>query len=113
MKKINIDNFMESNANCLVSQELGEKFFNTYLEEINSDEQIEFVIPERIVVMNKSFFLGAFDSIIEKIGKDKFLKRIHFSNPDIFIYGISYYVDFVLNRQFLQNSIKMSLDTKI
>ena len=86
---IDLNKFIEQKATALVGRPNGEKLLKSLKEngillkeiEVKYDKII-FVIPNRIIIVNKSFFLGLFETRVQELGKEKFLDKYVFSTSD-------------------------------
>ena len=76
--EMDISTLIEPGFRALTGRDNGNKSFSIAsekykLEELEKNNQeIIIIIPEKIVTMNRSFFLGFFEIIIERLGKAKF-----------------------------------------
>ena len=52
----------------------------------NSYDEVKIIIPDNIYSINPSFFEEFFVNIIKKLGKDEFLKKIHFTSEGDYRY---------------------------
>ena len=85
MSVINMENFIDPRETALVGREhakafrkaLEEKGFG--LEKLEKEpEEIEFVIPDHIITINKSYFLGVFADRVRSLGKTGFKSKYRF-----------------------------------
>ena len=102
-KTIDLERYIGNKDTALVGRNSGENLMNKLkqksiiLEEIESKfDSIKIVIPERIITMNKSFFLGAFETRVQKLGKDEFCKKYDFEASDYIKNKIPKHVDSAL-----------------
>lgn len=103
MIQIKIDKYTSPQATALVGRANGEKFLVTVendlgniLEMGRNYENVEIIIPKRIITMNKSFFLGMFENTIKAYGKNEFLKIYIFTASEYIKSKLSNYCDYAL-----------------
>ena len=86
--EVRLDEFIDPKESALVGRDNGEaclaKVESTcgllnILEEENT--QINFIVPNRIVTINKSFFLGMFELRICALGKEPFIEKYALPMP--------------------------------
>lgn len=84
-----LKNYISNEETALVGRDNGRNLRNVlsskgidlaHLETIH--EKINIVIPEHIVSMNRSFFLGAFADRAKILGKTEFTKKYYFVTSD-------------------------------
>ncbi|NTU49808.1 MAG: hypothetical protein HGA87_02770 [Desulfobulbaceae bacterium] len=82
-KIINFDDFLTKKETSLVGRENGEALLKKSGIAFSAIEKefdlIVINIPDRIVTMNKSFFLGFFELSVQRLGKDEFFKKYQIS----------------------------------
>jgi hypothetical protein len=88
-KEIEISNFVDPKVTALVGRDNGELLLKKIVKSgLNFDqlekenEKIFLIISPKIVTMNKSFFLGAFEERVIKLGEIGFLKKYEFRASD-------------------------------
>ncbi len=86
---LDINKYIEPQATALVGRPNGEKLLQTLrengiiLKEIEEKyDKIVFSIPKRIIIVNKSFFLGLFETRVQELGKKTFLDKYEFNTSD-------------------------------
>ena len=97
---IDLIKFINKNDTALVGRNNGEnllstlnrKGFNLEQCEIKYDKII-FQIPQKIITINKSFFLGVFETRIQDIGKLKFQEKYEFDTSKHIKDKIVKYID--------------------
>lgn len=82
---LNIGEFINPKSFALAGRPDGEKLLadlkkkGIILIEIEKKfEKIEIIIPTRIVLLNKSFFLGWMETRVQELGKEGFLSKYKF-----------------------------------
>jgi hypothetical protein len=87
--KINLESFIEDSETALVGRLDGEVLLIKLIKEKYvfkvleiEYEKITIIIPNRIVSINKSYFLGLFETRIVDLGKKEFLKKYKFITTD-------------------------------
>ena len=88
-KLINLNDVLHEKETALVGRENGEETLTKLIKKGNNLEEIEnhfnqiiIKIPERIVSMNKSYFLGLFELSVERLGKEGFENKYIFQTSD-------------------------------
>lgn len=94
---------IDSRETALVGRDHGEDTLRNLrkagmaLEKLeNENETIRILVPSKIVSINKSFFLGMFESSIQRLGKDAFAKRYLFETTEHIANKISRNIDAAL-----------------
>jgi hypothetical protein len=90
-KRIELDGLIHRKESALVGPANGEALLQRMreaglvMEDLEQQfDRITFVIPERIVSMNKSFFLAVWAERVQALGKDAFLEKYAFeTSPHI------------------------------
>lgn len=59
-------------------------------------EQIKIVIPEKIVTINKSYFLGLFETVVQRLGRNAFLDKYVFVSNEYILSKIRMHVEAAL-----------------
>jgi|ERR1035438_3981773 hypothetical protein len=84
-KIIDISKYISDNITSLVGRHNGEKLASKLidnkiiLDQIEKDfDSIVFVIPKKINILNKSYFLGWLETRVQSLGKDVFIHKYHF-----------------------------------
>lgn len=102
-KIINLADFLIGNETTLVGRDNGEKAFDklasanlNFIDLENEFDKIVVVIPERILSINKSFFLGLFETVVERLKKDGFYNKYDFRTSDHIKKKIESHVDAAL-----------------
>ncbi len=82
--EINLTAYVHPQQYSLVGRERGElmvaKIDKAY-DLTNAEkiyDEIHIVVPEHVITMNKSFFLGFFELIVQRLGRDVFLAKYQF-----------------------------------
>jgi hypothetical protein len=82
---MDLKNFINDAETALVGRDNGRALRNTLndrginLDEIESqNEKVNVIIPNHIVSMNRSYFLGAFADRVKILGKSEFIKKYQF-----------------------------------
>jgi hypothetical protein len=88
-KEIKLDEVLHARETALVGRENGEETLSKLINQGNDLENIEkkfdkiiVKIPERIVSVNKSYFLGLFELSVERLGREEFEKKYNFETTD-------------------------------
>lgn len=99
-KKIDFSDYIGKKSTSLVGRDSGQNLLKK-LEKKNlffpsmemKYEKIIFIIPEKIITINKSFFLGLFETRIQSLGKEKFSEKYQFETSNHIKEKISRYID--------------------
>ena len=96
MKTINLEQFAQNRTTLLASKTKGADARNELeLDSLDKgSDQIMVIIPEYIITITPSFFLGLFSKSLETLGEDNFFKKYHFNDK----------------RDTIQRQIKSSVD---
>jgi hypothetical protein len=88
-KEIKLDEVLHPRETALVGRENGEETLDKLIKTGNNFENLEknndkiiIKIPERIISVNKSYFLGLFELAIDRLGKDEFENKYDFDTTD-------------------------------
>jgi hypothetical protein len=102
--KIDLSQYIEKSLKGLVGRDNGEALLNkiqkeetllNYIEKSHSKIVIQ--IPPQIRLINKSFFLGFFETRIQELGKEKFMNKYEFITDKKFILESLYdYIDYAV-----------------
>lgn len=100
---IQLSDFLLPNETSLVGRENGENVLkklkdNSFdFEKLEKDyEKIIINIPDSIVSINKSFFLGLFEMPVQRLGKDDFFTKYQFKTTEHIQIKIKNHVDSAL-----------------
>jgi hypothetical protein len=100
---VELHKFTSNKDTALVGRKNGENFLKTLEEGIGTlaenegkFDKINIFVPKRIVVINKSFFLGLFETRVISLGKEGFLNKYNFDASDYILKKIPKYVDTAL-----------------
>jgi len=102
---IDLNLHLSSDTTALVGRDRGEtlakKIFTPKVAGIPKELEAKYKvivinIPPRIVSMNKSYFLGFFEAIIQRLGRDAFLSKYIINGSDYIKNKISSYVEAAL-----------------
>jgi len=100
---LDLKEIINKNETALVGREHGEETLKqlkqkkVILKELEEKyENILVKIPKKIITINKSFFLGLFETRIQELGKEKFEKQYIFETSDHIIVKIKKHVDAAL-----------------
>lgn len=84
IKEIDLLNILHPKETALVGRDNGEATLDKLIDEgfdfnklENEYEKIIIIVPNRIISINKSYFLGLFEIVIKRLGKD-FLNKYEF-----------------------------------
>jgi len=98
-----LDIYINPRLTALVGRENGEHVFDhlaknkiVFSELEDKYESISLIIPDKILTINKSFFLGLFETRIQKLGTDGFQKKYKFKASDRIQKKIKRYIDTAL-----------------
>lgn len=85
MKRINLSIINEKQYKVLSGVELGETARNYFKldEEDNNNETVTIEIPDDVYSVNSSFFSGAFQKSIRKLGEEKFREKYIFECDEV------------------------------
>ncbi len=76
MKKIDLGNYRETGIRVISGRPKGEYARKSEkLDEIASGVPVTFSVPEDIVIVNPSFFLGLVGKSVGQLGKEQFLNQ--------------------------------------
>ena len=88
-KIINLNDFLHPKETALVGRDNGENVFKSLETKQLSFQELEtqydkiiIQIPDRIVSINKSYFLGLFETVIERLKKDGFCAKYSFQTTN-------------------------------
>ncbi len=102
-KTIDLKDFLAFEETALVGRENGENVLKKISQNGLDFKKLEkdfntiiIKIPENVVSINKSFFLGLFEIQVQRLGKDGFLKKYKFSTTDHIVNKIKNHVDAAL-----------------
>jgi len=102
-KTINLNDFLQGRETALIGRDNGENVFDNmvrkgfdFLKLEQEFDKIIIQIPDRIVSINKSFFLGLFETIIERLKKEGFYKKYQFETTEHINKKIEGHVDSAL-----------------
>ncbi|MDD4894663.1 MAG: hypothetical protein PHW54_05045 [Candidatus Omnitrophica bacterium] len=102
-KVINLNDFLIGTETALVGRDNGENVFDKFVkagllfEDLEGKyDKIVIEIPDRIVSINKSFFLGLFETVIARLKKDGFYAKYDFRTTDHIKQKIESHVDAAL-----------------
>lgn len=101
--KLDLSKYINKNYTALVGRESGESIY----EKIKNDKkelsviegkysEIIILIPKRIITINKSFFLGFFETRVQELGKEAFIEKYNFETSDHIKKKIAKYIDTAL-----------------
>ena len=83
--ELDLDNYLNNKEVAMVGRKEGEAMLaslkdqNVILSTLeNNYDEIVIKIPNRIITMNKSFFLGFMETRVQVLGKEKYLKKYKF-----------------------------------
>jgi hypothetical protein len=86
---INLDTYIDQNETALIGRPNGEKLLQTLkmknilLKDIEKNyDKILIRIPEHILTMNKSFFLGFLETRFRELGKTQFNNKYSFETSN-------------------------------
>lgn len=103
VKEINLDNFLHSKETALIGRDNGENIFKQLAQRQLDFKTLEaqydkiiIQIPERIVSINKSYFLGLFETVVERLGKEQFFAKYDFRTTQHIKEKIKRHVDAAL-----------------
>lgn len=102
MQPINLDSHIDRKMNALVGRSLGQRILKTLENEYALSkheaeaEPITIVIPERIITINKSWFLGMFETKIANLGSRGFRDHYIFNTSNYINKKIDKYIDSAL-----------------
>lgn len=103
IKKIDLSQYINSKLTALVGRPNGEKLLKTlkvkgliFSELEKKYETISISIPNFIVTINKSFFLGWMETRIEELGKNNFITKYKFETTNHINERIKEYIDSAL-----------------
>lgn len=89
MKEILLSNFIHQDETALVGRENGKSLRLAFTEKgidllalEKADDQIVIIIPEDVVSVNKSYFLGAFADRVRELGKVLFNEKYQFKTSE-------------------------------
>ena len=103
IKEINLSDYINAKLTALVGRPNGEKLLKTFkvsgvifadLE--RNHEKIKINIPDFIVTINKSFFLGWMETRIKELGKNDFITKYEFVTTEHINERIKEYIDSAL-----------------
>jgi hypothetical protein len=83
-KDVDLNSVLHPRETALVGRENGESILSKLkkagydFESLESQhDKIAIIIPDRIVSINKSYFLGLFETAVERLGKDTLRKNMN------------------------------------
>lgn len=101
---ISLEDYIGKEEKALVGRENGKELIAKLaskraislpsLEEVN--ELITIEIPNRVITMNRSYFLGAFSERVQALGKAEFERRYVFDASDYIKDKIKSHIDYAL-----------------
>jgi hypothetical protein len=98
--RIELDKYIHIKETALIGRNNGEYILKTIekdgidLSKLEStNEKIIINIPDRIISINKSYFLGLFETIIQRLGKEQFLLKYEFETTNHIKEKIKRHVD--------------------
>jgi len=101
--ELNLANILDERETALVGREHGEEVLKLLkekkyiLKELEEKyEQILIEIPKKIVTINKSFFLGLFETRIQEMGKEKFENKYVFKTSEHIVEKIKKHINAAL-----------------
>lgn len=102
-KTIDLINFIAHDETALVGRENGENVLGKIIQGgldfkklEKSFDKIIINIPDHVVSINKSFFLGLFETSVLRLGKEGFLNKYKFVTSDHIINKIKSHIDAAL-----------------
>ncbi|MDD5464945.1 MAG: hypothetical protein PHP73_01180 [Candidatus Omnitrophica bacterium] len=102
-KLINLADFLIGNETTLVGRDNGENVFDklvkaglSFVDLESKFDKIIIGIPDRVVSINKSFFLGLFETVIERLKKGGFYAKYDFETSEHIKNKIESHVDAAL-----------------
>jgi hypothetical protein len=101
--RLDLNLILDKRETALVGRKHGEEVSSrlvksgVILEEIEKEfVRIKIIIPDNIVSINKSFFLGLFELIVQRLGKDIFKQKYFFETTDYILEKIDKNIDAAL-----------------
>ena len=96
----NLKDFLVPEETALVGRENGENVLKKLAQsgldfkKLEKEcDKITFKIPENVVSINKSFFLGLFETQVQRLGKDGFLNKYKFDTTEHIVNKIKNHVE--------------------
>lgn len=101
--EIDLAKYISGRITALVGRTDGEELLSKLkadgydLEKMENDfSEIRVVIPHKVVSLNKSFFLGLFETSVQRLGRDGFLSKYCFLTTEHIKVKIRNHVDAAL-----------------
>jgi len=98
--KIDLTAVIDSRETVLIGRENGEnglkklKKLGYTFEDIEKKYlKVEIILPQFILSMNRSYFLGMFETAVERLGKDGFISKYSFATTTHIKNKISDHID--------------------
>ncbi len=84
MKTIDLGNYRAKGGRIISGREKGEllrKEVDLDSSDI-TDEKVQVIVPDDLLIITSSFFLGLFGKSVQKLKRSKFEENYQFSSPD-------------------------------
>ena len=97
---INIEEFISNDSKVLNGRKLGVEIFErtNFKEAFTNQSTIEICIPDRIISLGTTFFLGLFGEVIREYGEKVFSEKVFFNNNIMVGEDIKQGIYFATNR---------------
>jgi len=102
-KNIQIKDYIDNRYTALVGRESAQNLLTKLEKDGNNFKKLEekfdkivLIIPSKIITINKSFFLGLFETRIQDLGKEEFKKKYSFGTSEHIQKKVMGYLDSAL-----------------
>ena len=99
-KIIKLSDFLDPRITALVGRPNGERLLKKFKEkniifiDIEKNyKKISIIFPERVITINKSFFLGFLETRVQALGKEGFIEKYEFDSSEHINNRIVKYID--------------------